>query len=50
MPDPEKKQQSSFRGGTKTWFYATIVLMALGGWLWFLGWLSWHIVAWAIGD
>jgi hypothetical protein len=47
--DPENKPQSSFRG-LRLLFYGTIVLTAMGGWLWFLGWLSWHAVAWAVGD
>jgi hypothetical protein len=49
-PDPENRRQFSFRDGAKAWFYATIVLIALGGWLWFLGWLSWHAAAWEVGD
>jgi hypothetical protein len=44
------KPRSSFRDWALILFYATIVLIAMGGWLWFLGWLSWNVIDWATGE
>jgi hypothetical protein len=49
-PDPGNKRRTSFQGPVLVLLYAIILLLAMGGWLWFLGWLSWHVVVWAMGD
>jgi hypothetical protein len=30
--------------------YVLVTIVAMAGWFWFLGLLSWKIVGWAIGD
>ena len=30
-------------------FYIVVVAISMGGWLWFLGSLSWRIASWAMG-
>jgi len=30
--------------------YAAIVVIAMAGWLWFLGWVNWRLIAWVLGE
>ena len=45
-PDP----RSSFQDHALLLFYVLLASIAMGGWLWFLGWMSWGIIVWATGD
>jgi hypothetical protein len=47
-PDPDKRHPSPFNDRALILFYAVLIGIAMGGWLWFLGWLSWEIVTWFV--
>jgi hypothetical protein len=44
------KPRSKFQDLATVWFYTAIVLIAMSGWLWLLGWVSWKIIAWVLGE
>jgi hypothetical protein len=49
-PAGSPNRRSSFRDRALLLFYVLLASIAMGGWLWFLGWMSWNIIAWATGD
>jgi uncharacterized membrane protein YccC len=48
-PDPERRR-SPFRDRALALFYAVVIGVAMGGWLWFLGWLMWDLVTWIVNE
>jgi hypothetical protein len=47
-PEPNNRPRSSFRDRMLILFTALLFTIAMAGWLWFLGWLSWSVVTWFI--
>ena len=40
--------RSSFQDLALLAFYIVVIAISMGGWLWFLGSLSWRIASWAM--
>jgi hypothetical protein len=49
VPEPDLPR-SSFRKRALILLYLLALGTAMAGWLWFLGWLSWRVIAWALGE
>jgi len=49
-PTVSPNRRSSFQDRALLLSYVLLASIAMGGWLWFLGWMSWGIIAWATGD
>jgi hypothetical protein len=47
-PD-SRRPETLPRGRALVLLYASAAAIAMAGWLWFLGWLSWKIIASATG-
>jgi hypothetical protein len=50
MLDQEAAPRSSFQDRALLMFYILVVAVSMGGWLWFLGSLSWRVAGWVTGD
>jgi hypothetical protein len=44
--DNKATPRSAFQDQALLLFYFVIIAVSMGGWLWFLGYLSWNIVNW----
>lgn len=40
--------RSSLRDHALLTFYVVVVAVSMGGWLWFLGQMSWRLASWAM--
>jgi hypothetical protein len=41
-------QRSAFADHAVLIFYIFVIAVSMGGWLWFLGYLSWGLLSWAL--
>jgi hypothetical protein len=48
-PDSERRR-SLFQDRALALFYAVVIGVAMGGWLWFLGGLMWDLVTWIVHE
>ena len=49
VPDQDKgAPRSLFQDRALLMFYILIIAISMGGWLWFLGSLSWYLASWVM--